>query len=152
MAINKDSKITIWNYTGSTTPTKQQLETAGVAVSFVPQTYDPWAIQAVDYEAGRVASGDMERNMVNEKRKANMTLPPMHTAQFRDILRAISGISHQNFWATIIDPMILSTDPQCITGVDGEYTGIFYVGDRSATAYSWGLDLWEGIKFDFIEV
>ena len=129
--IDASSKITIW--TDSTKTTE--------VISFVPQSFK-WSIQAVDYEAGRVASGDMERNMVNEKRKAEFTLPPVSAKTYHDIMKAICGIANAEFYCTIPD---LLSDTY-------EYSGWFYVGDRSIDAYSWGLDIWQNGSFNFIEV
>lgn len=131
MAIDKDTKITIW--TDSTMGTE--------VISFVPQTFK-WDLQAVDYEAGRVASGDMERNMVNEKRKVEFTFPPMKAAQWRAIMKAISGIANAQFYCTI--PDLLDDNDQ--------YSGWFYCGDRSIEAYSFGLDIWTNGSVNFIEV
>ena len=131
MAINANTAVTIWTDSTKTTP----------VISIVPQTFK-WDLQAVDYEAGRVASGDMERNMVNEKRKVEFTFPPMSAAKWQQLMAAISGIAHAQFYCTIPDLLDSSF----------EYSGWFYCGDRSIDAYSWGMDIWTNGSVNFIEV
>lgn len=110
------------------------------AVTFSPQEYS-LVISGVDFETGRVASGMMERNQVGEKRSCKITLPPMHTAELAPILRAINGVEHTSFTATVIDP----SQETCY------YTGTFYVGDRTMPCYNAHLDLWDASTFDIIE-
>ena len=109
-------------------------------VSFAPQklTVD---IQAVDYDSGRNADGTMERNMLGEKRKAEISLPPMHSAELRLIMNAISGTENAAFQATIPDPWTSS----------GTYTGTFYVGDRSTPVYNFSMDIWNDVSFNIVE-
>lgn len=110
-------------------------------ITLVPATYT-FSIQGVDFESGRVASGEMERNMIGEKRKCQIGTGVVHSDKIRQVLKAINGTSKQEFKATIVDP----------TSDDGYYTGTFYCGDRSMESYSWGIDLWNNLTFDIIEV
>ena len=148
MPLDDTRKIYFWDWAGdqSNPPTKAQLVEV---VSFVPQGYEPWGEQAVDYDTGRVANGSMDRNQVAEKRKANIKLAPCSTATLNPILRFLDF--RPGFWATIIDPVTLRGDDACITDVDYEYTGYFYCGGRTADSYSWVLDLWQNAAFDLIE-
>jgi hypothetical protein len=43
----------------------------------------------------------------------------------------------------------------CVDPQAGEYSGTFYVGDRSAPVYktsATGVELWEGVSFNLIEM
>lgn len=114
--------------------------TGASAVSFVPQELKV-NIQAVDYDSGRNADGTMERNMLGEKRKAEISLPPLHSAELRQIINAVSGTEHVKFIASFPDPWVAS----------GVYSGEFYVGDRSTNVYNFALDLWTDVKFNIVE-
>lgn len=109
-------------------------------ISVLPQELTI-SIQAVDYDSGRNADGTMERNMLGEKRKAEISLPPMHSAELRPIMNAISGTEHAAFQVTMPDPWTSS----------GTYTGTFYVGDRSAPVYNFALDIWNNVTFNIVE-
>ena len=110
----------------------------GTTVSFSPQTLTV-SVNAVDFDSGRMADGTMERNMVGEKRKAQIGLPPMHSAKLNEIMGVICGLENVSFEATFPDPWL------------GTYSGTFYVGDRSAPIYSCALDLWDKVTFSIVE-
>ena len=114
--------------------------TGADAVSFAPQEL-VIDIQSVDYDSGRNADGTMERNMLGEKRKAEISLPPLHSAELRRILNAVCGTENVKFFASF-------PDPWSSTGV---YSGEFYVGDRSSNVYNFALDLWTDVKFNIVE-
>lgn len=109
-------------------------------VSVLPQELTV-SIQAVDYDSGRNADGTMERNMLGEKRKAEISLPPMHSAELKTIMNAICGTNNVAFQATFPDPWSST----------GTYTGTFYVGDRSAPVYNFSLDIWDKVSFNIVE-
>lgn len=110
----------------------------GTVISFSPQTLTV-SVNAVDFDSGRMADGTMERNMVAEKRKAQIGLPPMHSAELNEIMKVICGTNNVSFEATFPDPWT------------GTYTGTFYVGDRSAPIYSCALDIWDKVTFSIVE-
>ena len=114
-------------------------------ISFSPQSLT-CAIQAVDYDSGRTADGKMHRNMVATKYKYQVKLAPMHSNDklegvhtMSDLLAAMGGAEFQ-FSAP--DPMDASSD----------YSGTFYVGDRTIPVYNFKLDIWDSMSFDVIEV
>ena len=98
-------------------------------------------INAVDYDSGRNADGTMERNMLGEKRKVELSLPPLHSDALRPVMAAISGTEHAAFTASFPDPWVAG----------GVYSGEFYVGDRSAPVYNFALDIWNNVKFNIVE-
>lgn len=110
------------------------------AVQTIPQEMTV-SINAVDYDSGRVADGTMERNMLGEKRKVELTFPPMHSAELRRIINAVSGTDNAKLTATFPDPWSST----------GTYSGDFYVGDRSAPVYNFSMDLWNNISFNIVE-
>lgn len=99
------------------------------------------SIQDVDSAStGRGADGNMIRDRVAIKRKINLKFPPLTTADLNKLLTAVSDVS---FSVTCVDPQA------------GSYSGTFYVGDRTAPIYktnSTGVDLWESVSFNLIEM
>ncbi len=96
-------------------------------------------IQAVDGESGRNANGDMVRDYIATKRKADLEWGALSDAEISPILQAVMS---PFFEVTYPDPM-----------VGGITTKTFYVGDRSSPSYSWHdkLPKWEGLTMSFIE-
>ena len=101
------------------------------------------SIQDVDSAStGRGADGNMIRDRVAIKRKINLKFPPLTQAEMSKLLTAVSPVS---FTVECVDPQ----------ESDGTYSGTFYVGDRSAPIYktnSTGVDLWESVSFNLIEM
>jgi len=99
------------------------------------------SIQDVDSAStGRGADGNMIRDRVAVKRKINLKFPPLEQSELSALLTAVSGVS---FSVTCVDPQ------------DGTHTGDYYVGDRSAPIYKTnnnGVELWEGVSFNLIEM
>lgn len=108
------------------------------SVAFSPQDLTV-EINGVDFDSGRMANGMMERNMVAEKRKATISLPPMHSAELQEIMSVVCGLENASLQATIPDPWL------------GTYSGTFYVGDRSAPIYNCALDIWNKVSFSIVE-
>ena len=96
-------------------------------------------IADIDGDTTRNARGEMVRNRVAVKRKLSLEWPPLTDAEISRLLQAVQAVF---FTVTYPDPM---------TGAQATRT--FYVGDRSAPAYSWasGLPKWEGLTMNFIE-
>ena len=103
--------------------------------------FDPQELELtvadVDYESGRSASGKMQRNMLGTCYTYKVTLPPCTTDLMRTALRALSGKYQE---CTFFDP---------IKGANR--TSTYYVGDRTASVYNYGLDLWNSLEFTMIE-
>ena len=95
-------------------------------------------ISDVDGETGRNASGDMIRDRVAVKRKLECEWGLLSQSEIQTLLNAVtSGFFEISY-----------PDPQL-----GQITRTFYVGDRSAPAYSWAdkLKPWSGLSMNFIE-
>lgn len=101
-------------------------------------------IMDIDYEAGRTADGTMHRNKVATKRKYSVTMPPCRTKVIQPLLAAMqtSNGTDAHFQCTFPDPQAES----------GQYTGTFYVGDRSVPIYNYDLDIWNHLTFDIVEI
>lgn len=96
-------------------------------------------IEDVDNESGRNANGKMNRDRVATKRKLNIEWPPLTDSEISTILKSVKDTF---FMATYPDPM------------EGTMiTKEFYVGSRTAPAYSWNdkLPKWTGLSMNFIE-
>lgn len=95
-------------------------------------------ISDVDGETGRNASGDMIRDRVTVKRKLECEWGLLSQSEIQTLLNAVTSEFFE----------INYPDPQY-----GQTTRTFYVGDRSAPAYSWADNLkpWSGLSMNFIE-
>ena len=95
-------------------------------------------ISDVDGETGRNASGDMIRDRVAVKRKLECEWGLLSQSEIQTLLNAVTS---EFFTVSYPDPQL------------GQITRTFYVGDRSAPAYSWADNLkpWSGLSMNFIE-
>ena len=95
-------------------------------------------ISDVDGETGRNASGDMIRDRVAVKRKLECEWGLLSQSEIQTLLNAVTS---EFFTVSYPDPQL------------GQITRTFYVGDRSAPAYSWANNLkpWSGLSMNFIE-
>lgn len=96
-------------------------------------------LNAIDGESGRNANGDMIRDYIVTKMKLELEWGPLTDSEISTILKAV------------MTPFFQVTYPDPLEG--GQATKTFYVGDRSAPAYSWHdkLPKWEGLTMNFIE-
>lgn len=95
-------------------------------------------ISDVDGETGRNAKGDMIRDRVTVKRKLECEWGLLSQSEIQMLLNAVTS---EFFEVSYPDPQL------------GQITRTFYVGDRSAPAYSWANKLkpWSGLSMNFIE-
>lgn len=95
-------------------------------------------ISDVDGETGRNAAGYMLRDRVAVKRKLECEWGLLSQADMSTLLQAV-----KSEFFTVQYP-----DPE-----RGLTSGTFYVGDRSAPAYSWvnNLKPWSGLSMNFVE-
>ncbi len=111
----------------------------GVAVK-APKSFSA-AVQDIDGNSTRDASGNMHRDRITVKRKLTIAWGPLSNNEIATIMQAVSGVF---FKATYPDPQ---------TGAQA--TASFYVGDRTAAAYSWSdtfsAMMWQNLSFDLIE-
>lgn len=105
-----------------------------------PKTFSA-TVQDIDGNSTRDASGNMHRDRITIKRKLAIAWGPLNNNEIATIMQAISS----TFFS------VTYPDPQ--TG--GQRTGTFYVGDRTAAAYSWNdkfsAMMWQNLSFDLIE-
>ena len=96
------------------------------------------SISDVDGETGRNARGDMVRDRVAVKRKLECEWGLLSQAEMSNLLKAVKS---EFFTVSYPDPEV------------GIVSRTFYVGDRSAPAYSWANNLkpWSGLRMNFIE-
>lgn len=91
--------------------------------------------------SGRNANGTMVRDIITQKVKIEAKWGPLSGAETSTILKAVKG---KFFTVNYPDPEI-----------GGQVTKTFYVGDRSAPAYSWNEKFkraeWENLSMNFIE-
>lgn len=108
----------------------------GVAV-VTPKSFKA-SISDVDGETGRNANGDMIRDRVAVKRKLECEWGMLTQSEISTLLSAVTS---EFFDVSYPDPQL------------GQTTKTFYVGDRSAPAYSWNEKLkpWSGLSMNFIE-
>nr|DAW12933.1 MAG TPA: hypothetical protein [Caudoviricetes sp.] len=95
-------------------------------------------ISDVDGETGRNARGDMVRDRVAVKRKLECEWGLLSQAEMSALLTAVKS---EFFTVSYPDPEV------------GIVSRTFYVGDRSAPAYSWANNLkpWSGLSMNFVE-
>lgn len=91
--------------------------------------------------SGRNAKGKMKRDIIDQKVKLELKWGPLSDTEISTILKSVKG----KFF-TVNYP-----DPE-----EGkQLTKSFYVGDRTAPAYSWNEKFksikWEGLSMNFIE-
>jgi hypothetical protein len=91
----------------------------------------------LDGETNRNAKGELVRDRIAVKRKLSLQYQPLTTAQISSVLSKITNVYFQ---CTFLDPLL-----------GANYTGTFYVGDRTAPLYNTAQGLWESITMDFIE-
>ena len=108
----------------------------GVAV-VAPKSFQV-GIQDVDGETGRNANGDMVRDRITTKRKLECEWGRLTQSEISEILNAVSEVI---FTVSYPDP------------VNGQVTGIFYVGDRTSPAYTFTNKFkpGSGLKFNLVE-
>lgn len=108
----------------------------GVAV-VTPKMFQV-TISDVDGETGRNANGYIIRDRIAVKRKLECEWGLLTQSEIQTLLNAVSS----EFFN------VQYPDPQ--TGLT---TKTFYVGDRTAPAYSWNNKLkpWSGLKMNFVE-
>lgn len=113
------------------------IDNVGGAFLRSPSVYQ-WSLQDVsDPDAGRTEDGKMHKNRIAQKVKIELAWNNIGTADASAILQAF-------------DPEYISVkylDPKAGTYL----TKTFYVGDRSAPAYSSRLGLWSNVAFNIIE-
>lgn len=106
----------------------------------LPQKYE-WMISDIDGKTTRNAAGTMVRDRIASKIKLTIEWGPLSN---NDISTILNAIKNPFFQATYLDAQ---------TGAMATKT--FYVGDRTAPAYSWNDKLkkytWSGLSFDIIE-
>ncbi|WAW99478.1 hypothetical protein OIY87_03780 [Streptococcus gallolyticus] len=107
-------------------------------VSVVPPKSFQVGVQDVDGETGRNANGDMVRDRITTKRKLEIEWGMLTQSECSAILSAVSAVF---FSVSYPDP------------ISGQSTRTFYVGDRTAPAYSFTNKFkpWSGLKFNLIE-
>lgn len=107
-------------------------------VSVVPPKSFQVGVQDVDGETGRNANGDMVRDRITTKRKLEIEWGMLTQSECSAILNAVSAVF---FTVSYPDP------------ISGQSTRTFYVGDRTAPAYSFTNKFkpWSGLKFNLIE-
>ena len=107
-------------------------------VSVVPPKSFQVGVQDVDGETGRNANGDMVRDRIATKRKLEIEWGMLTQSECSAILSAVSPVF---FNVSYPDP------------ISGQSTRTFYVGDRTAPAYSFTNKFkpWSGLKFNLIE-
>lgn len=105
-----------------------------------PKTFN-FGIMDIDGETTRNAAGRMKRDRIATKRRLEMEWGHLSDSEISTILAAVSS----EFFSV--------TYPDARTG--GQATRTFYVGDRTAPAYTWVEKLkaykWEGLSMNFIE-
>ena len=108
----------------------------GVAVA-VPKSFSV-AVTDVDGKSTRNSNGDMIRDRITVKRKLECEWPPLTQEEISTLLNAVSSVF---FSVSYPDP------------VTGQTTKEFYVGDRTAPAYSFNDKFrpWNGLTMNFIE-
>ncbi|MBW4802871.1 hypothetical protein Lcor42L_08985 [Loigolactobacillus coryniformis subsp. torquens] len=111
----------------------------GVAVK-APKSFSA-AVQDIDGNSTRDASGNMHRDRITVKRKLTIAWGPLSNNEIAKIMQAVSGV----FFS------VTYPDPQS----GGQKTATFYVGDRTAAAYSWNdkfaAMMWQNLSFDLVE-
>lgn len=111
----------------------------GVTVKF-PKSFKV-NVQDIDGNTTRNAAGTMIRDRITTKRKIEAEWGPLSDNEISILLNAVKD---QFFQVEYPDPL---------TG--GQRTGTFYVGDRSAPAYSFNDKFkkikWEGLSMNFVE-
>lgn len=107
-------------------------------VTVVPPKSFQVSVNDVDGETGRNANGDMVRDRIATKRKLECEWGMLTQAEMVRIQTAVQPVF---FPVSYPDPML------------GQTTKTFYVGDRTAPAYSFTerLKPWSGLKFNLIE-
>lgn len=109
----------------------------GVAVA-APKTFQ---VDLVDLDADsttRNAAGVLKRDRLRQMRKLECEWGPLTQEQISTILQNVNAV---NFPTTYPDPL---------SGTDETRT--FYASDRAAPKYDFDTDLWQGLKFDLIEI
>lgn len=107
-------------------------------VTVVPPKSFQVSVNDIDGETGRNANGDMVRDRITTKRKLDCEWGMLTQSEMVQIQTAVSAVF---FPVSYPDPVL------------GQTTKTFYVGDRSAPAYSFTerLKPWNGLKFNLIE-
>lgn len=106
-----------------------------------PQSFSV-GLQTIDSDtSGRNANGKMIRDIIARKVKLECKWGPLNDAESSTILNAVRG----DFFS------INYPDPE----MGGQAIKRFYVGDRTAPAYSWNDKFksakWEGLSMNFVE-
>jgi hypothetical protein len=105
-----------------------------------PKTFTA-AVQDIDGNSTRDASGYMHRDRITVKRKLSIAWGPLSNNEIATIMQAVTSVFFK----------VTYPDPQ--TGAQA--TASFYVGDRTAAAYSWSKQfakmMWQNLSFDLIE-
>lgn len=103
-----------------------------------PKSYE-FSLVDIDGETNRNARGEMLRDRITTKRKLQLEWAPLNMSECSSILKAVQDVFFQVAY------------PDAFEGKS--MTKTFYVGDRTAPAYSYinGQVKWQGLKMDFIE-
>ncbi|HFU4173945.1 TPA: DUF6711 family protein [Streptococcus suis] len=107
-------------------------------VTVVPPKSFQVAINDVDGDTGRNANGDMVRDRITTKRKLECEWGMLTQAEMALIQSAVQPVF---FSVSYPDPIL------------GQTSKTFYVGDRTAPAYSFTEKFkpWSGLKFNLVE-
>ena len=113
-------------------------------------------LQDVDLEAGRVATGKMERHKKGIKRAITAKTPPLTSAEISTILKAIDPTDTPTSTSDAEETAgglrawfaVCYHDPW----VGGPTCKVMYSGDRIAPMYSGVLNVWERLQLDFVEM
>lgn len=103
-----------------------------------PSTYEYQESDVSASDAGRTEDTLMHKMMIGKKVHLNLAWNNVTTAQVSTILNAFTA--QEYFPVKYLDPK-----------ANGFVTKTFYVGDRSAPAYSVRMGLWSNVTFNIIE-
>jgi hypothetical protein len=109
----------------------------GVAVA-APKSFQVNLVDLDSDKSNRNAKGVMLRDRLRQMRKLECEWGPLTNAQISVILQAVNSVSTS------------VTYPDPYTGTN--QTRTFYAGDRTAPAYDFNNQIWQGLKMDLIEL
>lgn len=103
-----------------------------------PKTFQVDLVDLDSENTQRNAKGVLMRDRLRQMRKLECEWGPLTNSQISTIL---TGVSSVNFSVEYPDPQS-----------GGQQTRTFYVGDRTAPAYNFKNEIWQGLKLDLIEL
>lgn len=107
----------------------------GVEVT-APKSFKVSIMDLDGENTNRNARGVMLRDRIRVTRKIECEWGPLTANEIKTILNAISGVY---FSVSYPDP------------IEGQITKTFYTGDRSAPAFNFKSNMWQGLSFNLIE-